>query len=111
MKCIVCGREIEQDEYSRNSEFSRLCRNPECFTRCFWKATLSDNPIIIDGVCYHIGIEPKDLRYAYDLGFGGRCFHIKMLDTGKVITTHNLKCNGEIPKEYARKDNAVFLAM
>ena len=38
-------------------------------------------------------------------------FRIKMLATGEVITTHNLRCNGDVPKEYAVKDNAVFLGV
>ena len=50
-----------------------------------------------------------DSRYTNDLGFDGRIFHIKRLDTGKVITTNNLRCNGKVPKEYEVKDNAVFL--
>ena len=58
-----------------------------------------------------IMLEKKQIQDTNDLGFDGRIFRIKMLDTGEVITTNNLRYNGDIPKEYAIKDNAVFLGI
>ena len=109
MKCMICGKEVKHNYYSKSSEFYGLCGDAECFSKRFWQLTLDDKAIIIKGVCYHIGKEPKDLINTYGLGYDGMKFRIKMLDTGKVITTHNLRCNGDVPKEYAVKDNAVFL--
>ena len=110
MNCMICGKEVKHNNYSKNSEFYGLCGDTECFNKRFWQLALDDSAVIIKGVCYHIGKEPKDLINIYGLGYDGMKFRIKMLDTGKVITTHNLRCNGDIPKEYAVKDNAVFLS-
>ena len=109
MKCMICGKEVKHNHYSEHSDFFGLCGDAECFNKRFWQLALDDSAVIIKGVCYHIGKEPKDLINTYGLGYGGMKFCIKMLDTGEVITTHNLRCNGKFPKEYAVKDNAVFL--
>lgn len=109
MKCMICGKEIKHNHYSEHSDFFGLCGDTECFNKRFWQLALDDSAVIIKGVCYHIGKEPKDLINTYGLGYGGMKFCIKMLDTGEVITTHNLRCNGKAPKEYEVKDNAVFL--
>ena len=109
MKCMICGKEVKHNHYSEHSDFFRLCGDAECFNKRFWQLALDDSAVIIKGGCYHIGKEPKDLINTYGLGYGGMKFCIKMLDTGDVITTHNLRCNGKVPKEYAVKDNAVFL--
>lgn len=109
MKCMICGKEVKHNHYSEHSKFFGLCGDAECFNKRFWQLALDDSAVIIKGVCYHIGKEPKDLINTYGLGYGGMKFRIKMLDTGEVITTHNLRCNGKIPKECRVKDNAVFL--
>lgn len=109
MKCMICGKEVKHNYYSKNSKFYGLCGDSKCFIERFWQVTLDDKAVIINGTCYHVGEEPKDLKNTYELGFEGRCFHIKMIDTGDVITTNNLRCNGKVPKEYAVEDNAVFL--
>ena len=108
MKCMICGKEIKHNHYSEHSDFFGLCGDTECFNKRFWQLALDDKAIIIDGTCYHIGKEP-DSRYANDLGFDGRVFHVKMLDTKKVLITNNLRCNGKVPKECGVEDNAVFL--
>lgn len=109
MKCMICGKEVKHNHYSEHSDFFGLCGDTECFNKRFWQLALDDKAVIVDGTCYHVGKKQTDSRYTNDLGFGGRVFHIKMLDTGKVITTNNLRCNGKIPKEYEVEDNAVFL--
>ena len=109
MKCPICGKEVKHNHYSEHSKFFGLCGDTECFNKRFWQLALDDKAIIVDGTCYHVGKKSTDSRYTNDLGFDGRIFHIKMLGTGKVITTNNLWCNGKVPKEYEVKDNAVFL--
>jgi hypothetical protein len=45
------------------------------------------------------------------MGFGGKVFHIKFLDSDMVMKVNNLWTQGKIP-EYFRKalpDNAVFI--
>lgn len=111
MKCMICGKEVKHNHYSEHSDFFGLCGDAECFNKRFWQLALDDSAVIIKGVCYHIGKEPKDLINTYGLGYGGMKFCIKMLDTGEVITTHNLRSNGKVPKEYGVKDNAVFLSV
>ena len=111
MKCMICGKEVKHNHYSEHSDFFGLCGDTECFDKRFWQLALDDSAVIIKGVCYHIGKEPKDLINTYGLGYGGMRFHIKMLDTGEVITTHNLRYNGDVPKEYEVKDNAMFLGI
>ena len=95
-KCPVCGR-LAEPMYMTGE-----CSD-KCFNTSFWNHTLDDTAIIIDGKCYHIG--PSSLGFK---GSGGRKFTIQFND-GKVINTDNLWCNGDVPKEYNVKDNAVFL--
>ena len=109
MKCMICGKEVKHNHYSEHSDFFGLCGDMKCFNKRFWQLALDDSAIIIKGVCYHVGKEPEDLINVYGLGYDGMKFCIKMLDTGEVITTHNLMYNGKVPKEYAVKDNAMFL--
>ena len=111
MKCMICGKEVKHNHYSEHSDFFGLCGDTECFDKRFWQLALDNKAIIINGTCYHVGKKQTASRYTADLGFDGRIFHIKMLDTGEVITTNNLRYNGDIPKEYAIKDNAVFLGI
>ena len=111
MKCMICGKEVKHNHYSEHSDFFGLCGDRECFTKRFWQLALDDKAIIINGTCYHVGKEPEDSLNTYGLGYDGMKFRIKMLDTEEVITTHNLMYNGEVPREYAVKDNAMFLAI
>ena len=103
-KCPVCGKELENPPYYNG------CCSDECFHIDFWRNALDDEAIIIDGHCYHIGEEPEDLlNYEGYLGFSGREFKIKMNNSDKIIITHNLWHQGEIPLEFNKQDNAQFV--
>ena len=95
MICIICGKEFDGKAYY--GEYSDCCCY-KCFTKKFWNNIIAekDEHIVVDGTCYAIASSPiNGFR-----GFGGRGFRIKMLDTGKVVTTNNLWCQGKIPEEY-----------
>lgn len=95
MTCIVCGKKFDGKIYY--GEYSDCCCS-KCFTKKFWNdiVTEKDEHIIVDGTCYAI---PHDAVNWFH-GFGGRRFKIKMLDTGDVIETNNLWCQGKVPEEY-----------
>ena len=102
MKCIICGKEIEQSRYMG----AVLCSD-ECFDVNFWNECLGDDAIIINGECYHDGgKKPNDYRGF--LGHSGRLFKIQK-NNGEIIETNNLWYNGVVPKDRNIKDNAVFI--
>jgi len=70
----------------------------------FWKETLDETAVIINGRCYHIGDEDSK---SYFRGFGGALFIIEFFD-GRVVRTTNLWENGVIPPRYRVPDNARF---
>ena len=103
-KCPVCGKELENPPYYNG------CCSDECFHIDFWRNALDDEAIIIDGHCYHIGVEPADLlNYEGYLGFGGQEFKIRKFGSDEIIVTHNLWHQGEIPLEFNKQDNAQFV--
>lgn len=97
MKCIVCGKEFDQQMFVDD-----IC-STECFTKHFWTNVLDDRAIIIDGNCYHAGKEDSSLK-----GNDGRPFTIEFND-GIRMTTNNLWHNGKIPAEFLVPDNAKFI--
>lgn len=101
MKCIICGRDIEESIYSED-----LCSS-ECFYTNFWNKVIDDTAIIINGECYHDGGK-KSKGYSGFMGFGGRLFKIKK-NNGEIIETNNLWYNGKVPKDRNIEDNAVFI--
>lgn len=102
MKCIICGKEIEQ-----SIVMNKVLCSEKCFKENFWSDALDDDAIIINGTCYHDGGKfPKD--YKGFLGYGGRKFSIQMND-GTIIETNNLWCSGTVPTERNVKDNAKFI--
>lgn len=105
MVCVVCGKEIETDNYMHGDNGTYI--HEGCFKEWFWRKTLNPktNPIIIDGNCYHVEDENDN---SYFRGFAGRSFTIQM-DNGKVIHTTNLWHQGEVPKEFYTGDNAKFV--
>ena len=109
-KCPVCGKELENPPYYND------CCSDECFHIDFWRNALDDEAIIIDGHCYHIGIEPGDAGDPEDpencrsfLGFGGQEFKIRKFGSDEIIVTHNLWHQGEVPLEFNKQDNAQFV--
>lgn len=105
-KCKICGKEYTDSPYF---DSCHLC-SKECHTIDFWNRALDDKAIIIDGECYHDGGNRPNETRAYLLGCAGRKFTIRFKDTGNVIETNNLWCNGRIPAERNVKDNAEFVS-
>ena len=98
-KCKCCGREFEK------SNFTDYC-SQECQYKDFWDSALDKDAVIIDGHCFHIWPGGKiDARF---LGYCGREFKIQFND-GRVVVTHNLWHNGEVPKDRNSQDNAKFI--
>lgn len=105
MKCKICGKEFQKSPYR-----TEIC-STECFKVDFWNKTLDNSAVIIDGNCYHIGPENQYSQDKSTHEFCGHCgeeFNIQFND-GRIILTHNLWHNGEIPKERNIKDNAKFI--
>lgn len=107
MKCVICGKEIKKSLYSNKV----LCSN-ECFEIDYWNKFVqnkdSSNIVRINGIHYTLGKEtnePKKWK-----GFAGRKFVI-LFNDGRKVTTTNLCCNGEIPKDFKDKlpNNAKFI--
>ena len=71
----------------------------------FWKETLDDAAVIVNGRCYHIGDEDSKSPFR---GFGGTPWIIEFFD-GRVVYTTNLWDNGKIPPELGIQDNARLL--
>lgn len=123
--CKLCGT-LEKNRFSNSTELTKL---QVCFTCNFWleKLNLSEDPNIVrcvanrtGGVLTHyvIGTEPSEatLRqkrsnmYGSSFGHAGGKFIIKFND-GRIVTTHNLWCQGAIPEYFQPflPANAVFL--
>ena len=106
MKCIICGKEIQESSYSH-----KVICGDECFYIDFWndKIEIKDDTQTarIDGKHYHIGNENSRSSFR---GFGGSKNVIKFFDGREVITT-NLWHNGTIPESHKEllPDNAEFI--
>lgn len=109
--CNVCGR-LVKTHYIEPTR-TKLINTNTCFRCDFWNDKLAriDNPrvFIIDGKAY-FREDDMDGNNRF-VGHGGRQFSIKRLDTGEIIQTKNLWCNGDVPKHFREKmkDNAKFL--
>lgn len=103
MKCVICGKEIEQSSYGN----AVLCSS-ECFHDHYWQERVnnkeSKKQVIIGGNVYQIGDEDSTSCFR---GFGGSRFEIEFFD-GRKVTTTNLWSNGEIPEKFKEQlpDNA-----
>lgn len=69
--------------------------------------------VVIKGECYYFDkSEPiVDVNKKAFVGFSGRRFKIKMLDTGEIIETNNLWNNGTVAEKFREQlpDNAEFV--
>jgi hypothetical protein len=94
MVCDYCGKTITGGYYKHGNGY--LCGNGDCFEKQFWKDTLDDSVIIIDGTAYHESRTKEGIRCTVQFADG----------TIKGMFLWN---NGTIPKEYNAKDNAKFI--
>lgn len=105
--CSVCHK-LMTGEYIEGSGNTYYC-SAECFHIDFWNeiVTQKDKHIFIEGKSYLIGDENDISSFR---GCDGRHFRIR-LNTGKIIDTTNLWCQGAIPEKFRDilKDNAKFL--
>lgn len=92
--CDYCGKEITGGYYKHGNGF--LCGRGDCFDKQFWKDTLDDSVIIINGTAYHESHNKEGMRCTVKFADG----------TTKNMFLWN---NGTIPKEYNKKDNAEFI--
>ncbi len=97
--CKCCGKEFKK------SNFIDFCSS-ECLHKDFWDTVLDETAVIVNGHCFHIWPDGKtDCGF---LGHGGSEFKIQFND-GRVVVTHNLWHNGEVPKDRNIQDNAKFI--
>lgn len=108
--CKFCGEKYFSTDFGEIGD--ELKEKNICFTCNHWDSNNNMEGlqrIIVKGSKYSVGPElPPHQRFA---GHGGRLFKIKFLDTGEVIETRNLWCQGEISKAWLEKmpDNAEFI--
>ena len=113
MKCCKCGQVIDFRYCMKTN--AQMRERQLCFGCDFWmkKVALAShgdpNAVRAEGWHYYIGDESKSSCASFR-GFGGRKFVIRFND-GRVVTTTNLWCQGEIPPHFANRlySNAVFL--
>jgi len=108
MKCIICGKEIEESKYTN----ATLC-SKECFTTNFWeeKVRLADEYTpVVNGTRYHMTLSKKKENGWNMMGHGGSMFYIKFND-GRTFKCNNLWCQGDVPEAFKDRipDNAVFV--
>lgn len=106
MKCVICGKEINESLFSN----AVLCSR-ECFNDLYWSERVKDinnkNQVIIDNQLYYIEPENDPSQFR---GFGGQRFEIAFFD-GRTVVTTNLWHNGTVPEKYRDilKNNAKFV--
>ena len=94
MICDYCGKQITGGYYKHGNGF--LCEHGDCFEKQFWKDTLDNSVIVINGTAYHEDTTKEGMRCT-----------VKFTDgTTKETWLWN---NGTIPEEYNVKDNAEFI--
>lgn len=104
--CVECGKEETRRYLGDRMRAKRLC-----FSCNFWMRHVNnaEHPMStrIDNYHYLIGTEPE--RPGSLHGFGGREFTI-IFNDGKVVVTHNLWSQGEIPERFRDRlpNNAKF---
>lgn len=112
MICEICGKEFDVPYYS--NKYKNICSS-KCFEDKFWQDIIKekDEHVVIKGECYYFDkSEPiVDVNKKAFVGFSGRRFKIKMLDTGEIIETNNLWNNGTVAEKFREQlpDNAEFV--
>ncbi|MBS6715336.1 MAG: hypothetical protein KH231_07720 [Dialister sp.] len=108
--CTVCGKEFEKTSFMK--PYDNIC-SFECFDKNFWNEYVREynsEPelhCIINGTAYSVG---KENVSSFNKGFDGRKFKIQK-NSGQIIVTTNLRCNGDVPIEYRTylPDDAEFI--
>lgn len=109
-KCKFCGQFFSMAHTRR--EYDGFC-----FSCSFWNNRLNrhlmfpDRSFIVKGTAYMVCEEPKEGERGWGCGYGGAEFRIKPHDGRDVIISHNVWCQGDVPKRFRKllPDNASFL--
>lgn len=107
MKCIICGKEFDENNSKEADVCSIACAN----TLDFWLekiANMNKMQIRINNRCYYLKAE--DETNTGFRGFSGARFYIRLND-GAELTTTNLWFNGNIPEVFQKvlPNNAMFI--
>lgn len=109
--CVVCGAHETGEWIEERKQY--LEKKGLCFGCGHWNELYEryrgKHPAIIVKGIHYIVYPDKPKGYGGFLGFGGQRFHFRMND-GREIVTHNLWCQGDIPKIWQSKlpDNAMI---
>lgn len=95
MICKICGKEFNKRCYC--PPYDEICSSI-CFSKNFWLEIIQekDKHLIVKGECYCLGNEDS----LGPRGCGGRKFRLRNLQTGEIVETTNLWCQGDIPEEF-----------
>jgi len=112
-KCIKCGNVLEDDNVYDYTSIGFEEIKGHCFTCNFWSNQVKlhkeepNKRFIINGTSYSVG--PEDAGRMR--GFGGCPFSIKLKDSGKVVETTNMWCQGEVSEHFRSElpDTADFV--
>jgi hypothetical protein len=110
VKCSVCSK---QETLNWNEETNaKLKAKKLCFTCSRWMeyAELRDMPEVARCGGVHYYVQPDNNAPDFCKGHSGREFWIQF-DDGRLICTHNLWCQGEIPENFQEllPNNAHFV--
>lgn len=98
-KCSKCGGEVTL-HYNNKAELEahKMCFSCNHFRGQYEAMKTNPNKHVIDGVIYTIYPDAPNSLFK---GYGGREFKIKpIIGDGKIIITHNLWCQGEVPQAW-----------
>lgn len=118
MKCCICGEEIKLNYGKKAKE--KMTSRKMCFSCNYWQDRVDGigNPkqIIINGLIYQNAGDKPGARQGVGgvgfLGFGGRRFTWRMLETGEIQTSNDLWFNGKPENRHFQellKDNAEWI--
>lgn len=111
-QCMECGDGINVRNYPHIAG-KGLCFNCNHWMELYLGQEAEEALFFlrINGTHYQT---PKDVKFRFNQrypGFGGRKFIIKIIETGEVVETCNLWCQGDIPQKFRGRlyDNAEFV--